>query len=64
MMTFKIVKKYLPKSEATAMGHLDQQQKKTHSTKQVNSTATKIRTMTMPATNSQPTKYHPMQPRA
>jgi hypothetical protein len=28
MLTSENVKKYLPKSEATAMGHLDQQQKK------------------------------------
>jgi hypothetical protein len=33
MLTSENVKKYLPKSEATAMGHLDQQRKNTQSTK-------------------------------
>jgi hypothetical protein len=39
MLTSENVKKYLPKSEATAMGHLDQQRKNTLSTKRVNNAA-------------------------
>jgi hypothetical protein len=38
MLTSENVKKYLPKSEATAMGHLDQQRKNTLSTKCVAAT--------------------------
>jgi hypothetical protein len=44
MFTSENIKKYFPKSEATALGHLDQQRKNTRSTKRPPTTRTKTTT--------------------
>ena len=58
MLTSENVKKYLPKSEATAMGHLDQQRKNTLSTKRVNNAASQSGTLRKQETDNSNDRTH------
>ena len=58
MLTSENVKKYLPKSEATAMGHLDQQRKNTLLTKRVNNAASQSGTLRNQETDNSNDRTH------
>jgi hypothetical protein len=58
MLTSENVKKYLPKSKATAMGHVNQQRKYTLSTNRVNNAASQSGTLHKQETDNSDDRTH------